>query len=245
MKFEDIIKGINVKPYYQDESTVIYCADCREILPMIPDKSVDLVLTDPPYGINVIGGSKSFGSIGGSNIVRVNRYAPVFGDNETPDLTECFRLSSNQIIFGGNYLDLPIRKGWIVWDKKCRNDWDDNFSDAELAWTSFDRVLKVYRCLYMGLLHPHQSEKRCHPTQKPLELMSWILHNYSIADDSILDPFLGSGTTCIASKQLGRKSIGIEISERYCEIAAKRLSQTVMQLEIEREPIKQGELISK
>ena len=233
------------KLYYLDTESgqAIYCCDNREVLPLFPDRRFDLVLTDPPYGIDIIGGSKSFGSIGGSNIVRVNRYAPVFGDDEKPDLTECFRLSTNQIIFGGNYLDLPISKGWIVWDKKCRNDWDDNFSDGELAWTSFDKVLKVYRCLYMGLLHPHQLEKRCHPTQKPLELISWILRNYSTAGDSILDPFLGSGTTCVAAKILGRKSIGIEISEKYCEIAKKRLAQSVMNLDIPKEVIKQEGMI--
>ena len=204
----------------------IICGDCLEVMKNIPDKSVDLVLTDPPYGINVIGGSKSFGSIGGSNIVKANKYHPIINDDIKIDFTEIFRISKNQVIFGGNYFDLPISKGWIVWDKKTKNNWDDNFSDGELAWTSFKRPLKIFRYLYMGCLQEGKREKRVHPTQKPLKLIEYIVENYTNETNIILDPFLGSGTTAVACKSLGRRYIGIEISKEYCEIARRRVNAT-------------------
>ena len=222
------------RPYYADESVCIVNADCRLVLPLIPDKSIDLVLTDPPYGIGSIGGSKPFGSIGGSNIVNVNKYMPIQGDDKPFDPRFLLTIGVNQIIWGANYFadKLPSSKGWIVWDKKCKNNWDDNFSDIELAWTSFDRPAKCYRLLYMGLIQENDREKRVHPTQKPAELFNWILFNYSQPNEIILDPFLGSGTTAYCAKKLNRKCIGIEIEERYCEIAAKRCSQSVMKLEV-------------
>ena len=210
----------NIKWYYSDKWVAIAHADCREILPDLP--KVDLVLTDPPYGI---------GSIGGSNIVRVNKYKPIVGDDKPFDPSFLLTIGSNQIIWGANYFadKLPSSKGWIAWDKKLKNGWDDNFSDIELAWTSFNKPAKCYRLLYMGLIQEHNREKRVHPTQKPVELFMWVITNYSIKEDIIFDPFLGSGTTVRAAKNLRRKSIGIEIEERYCEIAAKRCSQSVME----------------
>jgi len=212
--------------YPDDFINKIICGDCLEVMKEIPDKSVDLVLTDPPYGINVIGGSKSFGSIGGSNIVKANKYHPIINDDIKIDFTEIFRISKNQVIFGGNYFDLPISKGWIVWDKKTKNNWDDNFSDGELAWTSFKRPLKIFRYLYMGCLQEGKREKRVHPTQKPLKLIEYIVENYTNETNIILDPFLGSGTTAVACKSLGRRYIGIEISPEYCEIARRRVNAT-------------------
>jgi site-specific DNA-methyltransferase (adenine-specific) len=241
-----------MKPYYEDSYVQIYLGDCREILPSLP--KVDLVLTDPPYGINVVGGSKPFGHVGGSkpfghvggsNIVSVNSYVPVYGDNEPFNPAELLKIGENQIIFGANYFcdKLPPSKGWIVWDKKVKNNWNDNFSDVELAWSSFDRPTKCYRLLYMGLIQEHNREVRCHPTQKPLELIKWIVENYSMPEQIILDPYLGSGTVAVASKGLGRKCIGIEIEEKYCEISARRCQQSVMQLEIPKEKIEQKELL--
>ena len=212
--------------YPDDFINKIICGDCLEVMKDIPDKSMDLVLTDPPYGINVIGGSKSFGSIGGSNIVKANKYHPIINDDIKIDFTEIFRISKNQVIFGGNYFDLPISKGWIVWDKKTKNNWDDNFSDGELAWTSFKRPLKIFRYLYMGCLQEGKREKRVHPTQKPLKLIEYIVENYTNETNIILDPFLGSGTTAVACKSLGRRYIGIEISPEYCEIARRRVNAT-------------------
>jgi len=216
--------------YPDDFIDQIICGDCLEIMKWIPDKSVNLVLTDPPYGINVIGGNKPFGSIGGNNIVKANKYNPIINDDIKIDLSELFRVSKNQIIFGGNYFNLPTSKGWIVWDKKKKNDWNDNFSDGELAWTSFDKPLKIYRYLFMGCLQEGKREKRVHPTQKPLPLFKWILEKYSQPNDVILDPFLGSGTTAVACLELNRHFIGIELSSEYCEIAKKRIKEIQPQL---------------
>ncbi len=203
--------------------------DCLELMKSLPDNSVDLVVTDPPYGINVVGGSKPFGSIGGSNAVLVNRYSNVINDDIKVDLSEVFRVSKNQIIFGGNYFDLPISKGWIVWDKKCKNGWNDNFSDGELAWTSFNKPLKIFRHLYMGMMKENSQEiNRVHPTQKPLQLMKWIIKTYSKPTDLILDPFAGSGTTLVAAKELGRRFIGFELEQKYVDICKERLKQEVM-----------------
>lgn len=210
----------------------IICGDCLEVMKDIPDKSIDLVLTDPPYGINVIG------SIGGSNIVKANLYPPIANDDIKIELSELFRVSKNQIIWGGNYFEMPIKKGWIVWDKKCKNDWNDNFSDGELAWTSFDRNLKIYRKLHMGCLQEGERDVRVHPTQKPLELFRWIIKNYSQENDLILDPFSGSCTTAVACKLLNRRCISIEISPEYCAIGEKRLRNTIPNMELFPEAIK-------
>ena len=211
--------------YMKMELNKIYCMNCLEGLKQLEDNSIDLVVTDPPYGI-LIGGS---GKIGGSGIVEVKQYTPVTWD-ETPlskeILKELIRISKNQILFGYNYYSdiLPPTNGLIVWDKKCQNDWDDNFSDGEIAWTSFKRPLRIFRHLYMGALKK-EKEKRFHPTQKPLTLFRWLINKYSKETDIILDPFMGSGTTAVACKELGRNYIGFEISEEYCKIAEERLNK--------------------
>jgi len=209
-----------MKPYYEHAGIEIYHSDCRELLPELP--KVDLVLTDPPYGI--LGGSKS---IGGSNMVAVNKYDLSWDtehiDQETINILR--QKSAEQIFWGWNHYahSLPETKSILVWDKKCRNGWNDTFSDAELAWCSSGKC-RVFRHLWVGALR--KGERFGHPTEKPLGLMSWCLSLYPDAD-LILDPFVGSGTTLVAAKNLGRRAIGIEIEERYCEIAAKRLSQEV------------------
>ena len=181
------------------------------------------MITDPPWGINVIG------SIGGSNIVAANKYRPIENDDVKLDLSELFRVSDKQIIFGGNCFEFPLSRGWIVWDKKMKNFWNDNFSDGELAWTSFNRPLKIYRYLYMGLLKEGKELPRVHPTQKPIELLEWIIRDYTAPDSLILDPFLGSGTTAVAALKTGRRFIGIEISPEYCKIAQRRVDAELAQ----------------
>ena len=214
--------------YYEekDPDLKIYLGDCREIMPLLP--KVDLVLTDPPYG--AIGGSKA---IGGSNFVRANNYETDW-DNKRFSLEQLKALadiSKNQIIWGVNYYwdYFKPTNSLIVWDKKCQNGWEDTFSDAEIAWTSLEHKLLVYRHLWVGALKKPKTDdgNRCHPTQKPIQLMKFCIQ-LSILDPflSILDPFLGSGTTLVACKELNRNGIGIEISEKYCEIAKKRLKAT-------------------
>ena len=194
----------------------------------MPDKCVDLVLTDPPYGLR-IGRS---GKIGGSNLTEPTQYEKFTWDNEGLTLDqwrEIKRVSTNQIVFGFNILThvLGNSRGVIVWDKKCRNNWWDNFSDCEIAWTSFDCPDRVFRHLWMGALR-WSEVKRVHPTQKPLPLFEWIVQNYSAENEIIFDPFLGSGTTTEACKNLKRDFIGIEINPDYYKIAKERLAQGVL-----------------
>jgi DNA modification methylase len=188
----------------------------------MPDNCVDLVLTDPPYGI--FGGAKS---IGGSNLADVKEYPPIEWDSEPFDITQfqaCQWISKNQIVFGFNHFCdvFPPTPSVIVWDK---DNGDNNFADCELAWTSFETAVRKVKWKWQGMLQENMGNKdeRYHPTQKPLGVMMWILERYSNPNDLIFDPFCGSGTTCVAAKRLGRRYIGIDISEEYCEIARKRL----------------------
>lgn len=202
--------------------------DCLDVMKDIPDKSVDLVLTDPPYGINIA----SNGKVGGNNLGLVTDYKPQAWDKFTPSkeyFQEMMRVSKNQIIFGGNYFVEHLHNSpcWIVWDK----DNSGNFADCELAWTSFKTAVRKIKYRWNGMLQENMKEKECrfHPTQKPIGLFEWILDNYSEPGMVILDPFLGSGTTAIAALNTGRFFIGIEKEPKYVEIARKRVEQAQAQ----------------
>ena len=194
-------------PYYQDEATTLYCADCRDILPLLP--KVDLVLTDPPYGL----GNRMQGGTWGA----ASKYATLREWDKRPSNETIIALASisRSIIWGGNYFALPPSRCWLVWDKQNAVP---TMADCELAWSNLDRPTKRFSW-------PVGTHNYGHPTEKPLELMTWCIKLAGESVDLILDPFAGSGTTLVAAKQLGRKAIGIEISEKYCEIAKKRLSQ--------------------
>jgi site-specific DNA-methyltransferase (adenine-specific) len=235
-----LIPGI--EPFHQEEAGIIYNADCRDTLPHLP--KVDLVLTDPPYGItenskrrlhayrNPI---KSGGRIGGPGFANVTEYGNTHW-NHCPLDSQLWQyiknISHNQIIWGANHLLTVLGKPptFLVWDKKCQNGWKDSFSDCELAYLSTVGPDRLFRHQWMGAIRAGKKIKRQHPTQKPIELMNWCLGFFPEAN-IILDPFLGSGTTAVAAKELGRKFIGIEISEEYCSIAVKRLRQGVLNFE--------------
>lgn len=199
----------------------IICADCLEVLKTLPDKCVDLVLADPPYGVKYARGKNGWG-------VCDNR--PELSDVQwdvkpTKEyFDEIRRVSVNQIIFGGNYFTdiLPPTKGWIFWDKNGETKNKSVFADGELAWTSFNHVIRKYTLRVMGFINDSH-DVREHPTQKPSELFVEILRDNSKEGDTVLDCFLGSGTTAVACYRTHRDFIGIEISPKYCEIARKRL----------------------
>lgn len=138
------------------------------------------------------------------------------------------RVSKNQIIFGGNYYAnwLPASSCWLVWDKNNSGD----FADCELAWTSFKSAVRKFKWTWNGMIQENMKNKeyRYHPTQKPLKLMEWIVFNYTKPADLILDPFMGSGTTIVAARNLQRKYIGIESNLEYIKIAKIRLAQEVI-----------------
>lgn len=214
-----------MKPYYQDEAVKIYLGDCREILPTL-DK-VDLLLTDPPYGI---GEAKNNNQSRGV-LAKAKDYGLSDWDNSTKntELGMAMACAKNAIVFGGNYYQLPSTSCWLIWDKE---NGANDFADAEMAWTSFKTATRIFRYRWQGMLQGNMKNKeiREHPTQKPLPLMIWCLEKYSQPTDTILDPFMGSGTTLRAAKDLGRKAIGIELKEKYCEIAAQRMAQEVLAL---------------
>ena len=201
-----------MKPYFQDEWVTIYHGDCREILPAL--EKVDLVLTDPPYGItkaewDVVPSTETFGKL--------------------------FNISERQIIFGGHFMNLPSKDGWIIWDKM---PFLKNGNQAELLWTSFLKKNIIIDFRYAGNVvgdtkRPnYKREKAVFTSEKPFEFVTLLIDKYSNKNDLILDPFLGSGTTAYCAKKLNRRCIGIELEEKYCEIAAKRCSQSVMRLEL-------------
>ena len=211
--------SVDMKPYYQDSACTIYHGDCRAILPELP--RVDLVLTDPPYGIGRDGSRQSTSSHGGRK-----PYEFLGWDQTTPHpdvFAWIFKNSTDQVIWGGNYFPshIPPSMGWLVWDKGQ----DICSSDCELAYTSRSGALRRKVLNRVAL----QKDGTQHPTQKPIELITWCMGFFPSAS-TILDPFMGSGTTLRAAKDLGRKAIGIEIEEKYCEIAAKRMAQEVFAL---------------
>lgn len=211
-------------PYYQDESVTIFHADCRDILPHLP--KVDLVLTDPPYGIGYVHGAETGRRTTAS---RFNNM-PIIGDDRPFDPSAWLAFSL-VILWGANHYanKLPNSKGWLCWDKRDGSVVNDQ-SDCEFAWTSFLTSARLYHHTWDGFRRgPEQGIPRVHPTQKPIALMKWCL-GFAPDSQTILDPFMGSGTTLVAAQSLGRKSIGIEIEERYCQIAVERLRQKPLPL---------------
>lgn len=211
-----------VKPYYQDDAVTLYHADCREVLPTLG--RFDLLLTDPPYGIGekwtkgVMSGKR-----GSSNL---------WGKGETWDdstvplslITEAISICEKSIVWGGNYYALSPVRGWLAWDKVQVY----TGGDFELAWTNLDTAPKIFRMSRIDAYQNKAKDNKRHPTEKPTQLMSWCLENYSKKGMNVLDPFAGSGTTGRACKDLGRKCVLIEREEKYCEIAAKRMAQEVL-----------------
>ncbi len=204
----------------------IICGDCLNVMRDWPDGCVDLVLTDPPYGIGVDSTMhKQSDTQYGKAAAPKRAYPKTDWDSKpmTPrQRDECIRLGHNQLFFGGNYFELPPSSCWIVWDKDNGNN---NFADCELIWGSFDSAVRLVKYTWNGMIQENMGNKeaRYHPTQKPLGVMKWILERYSQPSDLIFDPFCGSGTTCVAAKMLGRNYIGIDISEEYCQIARDRI----------------------
>lgn len=219
-------RGIELPPaYYQDEWVYIIHGDCREILPSIPDKSIDLVLTDPPYGISL---DTSYGKYKNNK-----SYDNIVGDTIAFDPSHLLDVADKQIIWGGNcFADkLPVHFGWLAWFKTARNATKIRQAEMELAWTNFIRRPQAYRYTWIGAYREAGEDiTYCHPCQKPLSLMKWCLQ---LAPDAVtvIDPYMGVGSTLMASKLCNRYCIGIEIEEKYCEIAAKRCCQSVMELE--------------
>ncbi len=194
--------------------------DCMDGMARYPDKYFDLAIVDPPYGL----GKKIY-----SGGTKGCKFQTLFGenkwDNDTPKqeyFDELFRVSKNQIIWGGNYFDLPPTRTIICWDKLKG---DNNFSMWEMAWTSFDEPAKIYRKSSMG--------DRIHPTQKPIDLYKWLLGKYAKQGDKILDTHLGSGSSRIAAYEMGFDFTAFELDTGYFEAQEKRYNSHIAQLKLE------------
>ncbi len=201
--------SIPFKPYFQREGITIYNADCRQVIPFL--SKFGLLLTDPPYGIDA--GNMNMGVYASSRLENSD------WDKERParaTIESAIEKADKSIIWGGNYFDLPPTRNVLVWDKTSEIQ-GRSFAEGELAWCSWDAVLRIYR------FAPTQM-KKVHKTQKPLGLMRWCIGIVEEAAD-ILDPFMGVGTTLVAAKLEGKSAVGIEINESYCELAAKRFDQ--------------------
>lgn len=197
--------------------------DCLEHMQSLPDNHYDLVLTDPPYGLGI--SQPSYRT--GNGQVPPNKGASDW--DQVPDpiyFDEMIRISRHQIIWGGNlFADmLPANRGWLVWDKMTGNN---TFSDAELAWTSLDQAIRMYKLLWLGS-NAKDTPTRLHPTQKPVSLMEWCLG--MARPKTVYDPYAGSGTTGVACLNLGLSFVGNERDPIYYEIAQARLQQAASQL---------------
>jgi len=196
--------------------------DCLEVMPLLGN--VDAVVTDPPYGIGEDGGRFRDRKGGKHRILEKKDWDKVRPSDEI--FNAMLAASCPTIIWGGNYFAdlLPASKGWLYWDKLMGGD----FADGELAWTNLDRALRKFTmCNKMG--------GKQHPTQKPVALMQWCL-GFLPGAETILDPFMGSGTTLVACAKLGRKGIGIELDPDYFEIACKRVEEAYRQPDLFVEP---------
>lgn len=203
-----------MKPYYEHAGITIYHGDCREILPQLG--AFDALVTDPPYGI-------SWCARPGKWQRRAGAVAEHW-DNEKPDFVHnLLSYGAYCIVWGGNYFPLPISRGWLCWLKP---DAPPCMGDVELAWTNLDRTAQAIT----HSIAATNAERVGHPTQKPLAVMKWAIAQLPMIG-TLVDPFSGSGSTLVAAKSIGIDATGIEIEEKYCEIAAKRLSQEVLQFE--------------
>ena len=211
-----------------------------ELMARYEDNHFDLAIVDPPYGIGFDGNTTILAKSGKKKGFAMKQNHEKKGwDNKRPS-TEYFnelkRVSKNQIIWGGNYFAdlLEPKKGWVYWDKKITNANNPNFSDGELAYTSFDCILRKYTYDWIGFgyLNNPQKQKKIHPTEKPIQLYEWLLMNYAKEGDKILDTHLGSGSIAIACHNLGYDLTACELDKEYYEASLKRLKQHQSQLRL-------------
>jgi DNA modification methylase len=210
--------------------------DSDQVAKLMNGQKADMVFTDPPYGIDIVGNN---GKVGGGNKAKNGVYSKVIADDTTDTAKEfyqtCISLGfENFIIWGGNYFTdfLPFSSSWIIWDK--RGDMNsNNFADGEMAWCSFETRVRIYKQIWNGMIREGEKDKRVHPTQKPIKVLSDII-NDQIKGSLIFDGFLGSGSTMVAAHQLKRKCYGMELDPKYCQVIIDRMKKLDPSLIIKR-----------
>ena len=209
----------------------LYNADCMEVMKTFKDKQFDLAIVDPPYGIGADKAQNAAAARGGG----WKAYKETDWDNEIPSAEywqELMRVSKNQIVWGGNYFTeyLEPKMGWIVWNKMQR---DFSLADGELAWTSFDKAMRIFDMSRgEALAKNNKTGGRFHPTQKPVKLYEWLLLNYAKEGDTILDTHFGSLSIGIACHDMGFELTAIELDEDYYEAGKNRLINHQRQLNL-------------
>ncbi len=214
--------------------------DCMDYMRGLPDKSFDLAIIDPPYGIGEDGSKNKSRSKSAFNkrYAEAKDYKPFAGNDKEPPKKEYFdeliRVSKNQIIFGANHFISRIPYDstcWIVWDK---NNGDSDFADCELAWTSFKTAVRKFKFTWNGMLQGDMKNKelRIHPTQKPVKLYDWLLHNYAKPGHRVLDTHLGSGSSAISSHYYGVDFVGCELDKYYYDAACERFKIATAQASV-------------
>lgn len=205
----------------------LYLGDCMDILPTL-DK-VDAVITDPPYGLNIAAQPFKHQRKNGAEKKNWDKLAPNLNL-----LCEIIKLGDKAILWGGNYFELPSSRCWLVWHKP---DGPPSFSRVELAWTNMDKLAGYFQWSIAAT----NSERVGHPTQKPIKLMKWCIEQAG-NPETILDPFMGSGSTGVAAIQMGRKFIGIELDPTYFDIACERIEQATRQEDmfVQRAPVQEA-----
>ena len=197
--------------------------DNIELMSRYEDNYFDLAIVDPPYGIDAVNMQM------GNNAKK--KWTKKDWDKNTPTkeyFDELFRISKNQIVWGGNYFDLPPSKCWVVWDK---NNGESDFADGEMAWTSFDKPMRIKKIHWCGSASNWEDTNgKIHPTQKPVKLYEWLLMNYAKEGYKILDTHLGSGSIALACHNLGFDLTACELDKEYYDAAIKRIEQHKAQI---------------
>lgn len=209
------------------EGVELYLGDCLEILPTLV--RADALVSDPPYGIAFAHGGNDRSGIGGGRYATKFAGVSIVGDSAPFDPAPLLSLADTVILWGGNHFAnaLPPSASWFVWDKRAASHHTNDFADCEMAWTNRKGVARVFRHQWDGMMKASErGEPRCHPTQKPVELMRWCLQQVPDAK-TIIDPYMGSGTTGVAAVRGGLKFIGIEIDPGYFEVACKRIAEAL------------------
>jgi DNA modification methylase len=201
--------------------------DSDQVAKLMNGQKADMVFTDPPYGIDIVGNN---GKVGGDNKAKNGVYSKVIADDTTDTAKEFYQTCQalgfeNYIIWGGNYFTdfLPFSSSWIIWDK--RGDMNsNNFADGEMAWCSFETRVRIYKQIWNGMIREGEKDKRVHPTQKPIKVLSDII-NDQLKGNLLFDGFLGSGSTMVAAHQLKRKCYGMELDPKYCQVIVDRMKK--------------------
>jgi len=210
----------------------VYLMDCVEGMKGTPDNWYDLAVVDPPYGLDLANMNMGAGKSKKASKIQNRKWKPKDWDKETPTaeyFAELFRVSKNQIIWGGNYFDLPPCKNYIIWDKEIPEGL--SFADCEMAWTSFDKAPKMFR--YSAYL---DKQSKFHPTQKPTELYSWIFSKYATKGMKILDTHAGSMSSVISAMKNEMQITAYEIDSDYFNAGKKRIETYLMQGDMFNQP---------